>query len=85
MIDGSEKRNCQLAFELQNSHDCEKRSKTCSGEPRTLQSFVTGTFWRYFQQLAKGQLSRTLSLYSTLVCTYNSSSFEDKMYHSGNA
>ena len=27
MIDGSEKRNCQLAFELQNSHVCEKRSK----------------------------------------------------------
>ena len=28
MIDGSEKRNCQLAFELQNSHVCEKRSNT---------------------------------------------------------
>ena len=27
MIDGSEKRNRQLAFELQNSHICEKRSK----------------------------------------------------------
>ena len=27
MIDGSEKRNHQLAFELQNSHVCEKRSK----------------------------------------------------------
>ena len=27
MIDGSEKRNLQLAFELQNSHVCEKRSK----------------------------------------------------------
>ena len=26
MIDGSEKRNRQLAFELQNSHICEKRS-----------------------------------------------------------
>ena len=26
MIDGSEKRNCQLAFELHNSHVCEKRS-----------------------------------------------------------
>ena len=26
MIDGSEKRNHQLAFELQNSHVCEKRS-----------------------------------------------------------
>ena len=27
MIEGSEKRNRQLAFELQNSHVCEKRSK----------------------------------------------------------
>ena len=26
MIDGSEKRNRQLAFELQNSHVCEKRT-----------------------------------------------------------
>ena len=26
MIDGSEKRNRQLAFELQNSHVCEKHS-----------------------------------------------------------
>ena len=26
MIEGSEKRNRQLAFELQNSHVCEKRS-----------------------------------------------------------
>ena len=27
MIDGGEKRNRQLAFELQNLHVCEKRSK----------------------------------------------------------
>ena len=27
MIDGSEKRNHQLPFELKNSHVCEKRSK----------------------------------------------------------
>ena len=31
MIDGSEKRNRQLAFELQNSHVCEKRSKKQHG------------------------------------------------------
>ena len=30
MIDGSEKRNRQLAFEPQNSHVCEKRSKPIS-------------------------------------------------------
>ena len=29
MIDNSEKRDHQLASELENSHDCEKRSK-CS-------------------------------------------------------
>ena len=31
MIDGSEKRNCQLAFELHNSHVCEKRSNVWYG------------------------------------------------------
>ena len=30
MFDGSEKRNRQLAFELQNSHVCETRSKLLS-------------------------------------------------------
>ena len=30
MIDGSEKRNRQLAFDLQSSHVCEKRSKQLS-------------------------------------------------------
>ena len=30
MVDGSEKHNRQLAFELQNSHVCEKRSKLLS-------------------------------------------------------
>ena len=34
MIDGSEKRNRQLAFELQNSHVCEKCSKMMSAESR---------------------------------------------------
>ena len=31
MIDGSEKRNRQLAFEPQNSHVCEKRSNVSMG------------------------------------------------------
>ena len=34
MIDGSEKRNRQLAFELQNSHVCEKRSNIMGDELR---------------------------------------------------
>ena len=41
MIDGSEKRNRQLAFELQNSHVCEKRSNMSHRKRvRTLESFL---------------------------------------------
>ena len=40
MIDGSEKRNRQLAFELQNSYVCEKRSNIVS-----LISCTACTFW----------------------------------------
>ena len=39
MIDGSEKRNRQLAFELQNSHVCEKRSKVELAELFSLKVF----------------------------------------------
>ena len=37
MIDDSEKRNRHLAFELQNSHVCEKRSKASSGKKQQQQ------------------------------------------------
>ena len=43
MIDGSEKRNRQLAFELQNSHVCEKRSNIMGDELRQ-QSWIFDTF-----------------------------------------
>ena len=36
MTDGSEKRNRQLAFELQNSHVCEKRSKSTKSDQKML-------------------------------------------------
>ena len=36
MIDGSEKRNRQLAFELQNLHVCEKCSKVIPEEKQLL-------------------------------------------------
>ena len=36
MIDGSEKRNRQLAFELQNLHVCEKHSKVIPEEKQLL-------------------------------------------------
>ena len=41
MIDGSEKRNRQLASELQNSHVCEKRSKRSQLERREKSIFRT--------------------------------------------
>ena len=41
MIDGSEKRNRQLASELQNSHICEKRSKRSQLERREKSIFRT--------------------------------------------
>ena len=40
MIDGSEKRNRQLAFELQNSHACEKRSNWPNAQHRFLTRFA---------------------------------------------
>ena len=42
MIDSSEKRNRQLAFELQNSHVCEKRSKAvgCFWQSKNTISFI---------------------------------------------
>ena len=43
MIDGSEKRNRQLAFELQNSHVCEKRSNIMGDELRQ-QSWIFDVF-----------------------------------------
>ena len=60
MIDGHEKRNRQLAFELQNSHVCEKRSKEIFFRTvlkiSILQGFVWKTvqacdFWRPLQSL----------------------------------
>ena len=47
MIDGSEKRNRQLAFELQNSHVCEKRSKQSSGPGNYLDLRETGLFPKF--------------------------------------
>ena len=52
MIDGSEKRNRQLAFELQNSHVCEKRSK---GTVSALQScserdWMSSASWYLFSE-----------------------------------
>ena len=43
MIDGSEKRNRQLSFELQNSHVCEKRSKSYELQYMPLHYFTVYT------------------------------------------
>ena len=48
MIDGSEKRNRQLAFELQNSHVCEKRSNTSVDTFLGLKIFAAQSV-RYFE------------------------------------
>ena len=42
MIDGSEKRDRQLAFELQNSHVCEKRNKL---NPSTTTVYARSAFY----------------------------------------
>ena len=47
MIDGSEKGNRQLAFELQNSHVCEKRSKQSSRPSNYLDLRETGLFPKF--------------------------------------
>ena len=46
MIDSSEKRNRQLAFELQNSHVCEKRSKA-QGKTQSFKRGSTGQLLYY--------------------------------------
>ena len=45
MIDGSEKRKRKLAFELQNSHVCEKRSKF--GELKISEILMSFSFTLY--------------------------------------
>ena len=63
MIDGGEKRNRQLAFELQNSHVCEKRGESLFAPFQTspiLFSFIKfGKSWRNF---LRGHIFRFLSL-----------------------
>ena len=48
MIDGSEKRNRQLAFELENSHVCEKCSNTKTFLTSEMTTKATGpSLWRF--------------------------------------
>ena len=56
MIDGSEKRNRQLAFELQNAHVCEKRSKINRDDLRCFDTVFRRPY-RYFSIALKGSLS----------------------------
>ena len=51
MIDGSEKRNRQLAFELQNSHVCEKRSNKCEEKNQSVKFFIRAPY-RILKNLA---------------------------------
>ena len=50
MIDGSEKRNRQLAFELQNLHVCEKRSNLLLGIPLAAPTCLCCVFSKLIMQ-----------------------------------
>ena len=50
MIDGSEKRNRQVAFELQNSHVCEKRSEVLNAMQRQFKFFLTFKMMKNLQK-----------------------------------
>ena len=80
MIDGSEKRNRLLAFELQNSHVCEKRSKSALknaflGKKKVLHGHLGNTVTSLLRPLflAAGQSVyfelNTLSCKKTLINT----------------
>ena len=64
MIDGSEKRNRQLAFELENSHVCEKHSNT------TMESTAA---WKLFKKQLVPPSLASLSDFSSAI-KFNSSS-----------
>ena len=64
MIDGSEKRNRQLAFKLQNSHVCEKRSKQSSGPGNYLDLRETGLFPKFdaiYRRFSTGEALKNIS------------------------
>ena len=64
MIDGSEKRNRQLAFELQNLHVCEKRSKLALTDACNV--FVEKRCWHCDKKKKKKKLQLNLSTKATL-------------------
>ena len=64
MIDSSEKRNRQLAFELQNSHGCEKRSKT----PYKCVLLVGVPFFTF--QVCDGFLILIFLVLDEVICTH---------------
>ena len=65
MIDGSEKRNCQLAFELHNSHVSEKRSK--AGANWTGSGKCWFRFGESHQHTSWGKSYRCVCMYFTRV------------------
>ena len=69
MIDGSEKRNRQLAFELQNSHVCEKRSKCALGvkQPVINKNIDTELNWKILKSVMIGYYQTVFSFPSRLT------------------
>ena len=62
MIDSSEKRNRQLAFELQNSHVCEKRSNKREDRERHQRGLILLKHDYLFLWAAKRKLICPLTL-----------------------
>ena len=69
MIVGSEKRNRQLAFELENSHVCEKRSNT---SPLYIYIKTQRPCWHARELRYKSRVidQRTVTLPTSLVGTF---------------
>ena len=65
MIDGNEKRNRLLAFELQNSHVCEKRSSNKNKNAKCVECGVLFLSlrlqfpWKYLQRVISFTYART--------------------------
>ena len=72
MIDGSENRNRQLAFEFHNSHVCEKRSNIMGDELRQ-QSWIFDMFTAWIVSIE----NFTLSNVQTLNLAYTVQTFSD--------
>ena len=71
MIDVSKKHNCQLAFELQNSHVCEKRSNMAENTNSCLRFWVLGLRFLPTPSISLSPLSLYTSLHPNCTMEKN--------------